>query len=269
MADNETHSRALAVVTGASNGIGYELALLCAHNGFDLVVAADEPRIRNAADDFRTAGAQTVEAVEADLATREGVSRLNDAVRKLGRPVDALFANAGRGLGKGFLDQDDEAWRKVVDTNVVGTLDIVQRIGREMRSRGEGRILITGSIAGYIPGSFQAVYNGSKAFLDNFSFALRDELKDTGVVVTVLEPGPTDTEFFRRGDLMDTSIGTSTSKDDPAMVARKGYDALMAGDGDVVPGLKNKLADHTCQRHASGLLAAQHRKMAEPGSAKS
>jgi uncharacterized protein len=264
---DSNHSRALALVTGASTGIGYELALVCARNGFDLLVAADEPRIRDAAEDFRNAGAQMVEAIEADLATTEGVKRLHDAVGKLGRPVDALFANAGRGLGRGFLDQEPDAWRKVIDTNITGTLDLVQRIGREMRSRGEGRILITGSIAGYIPGSFQAVYNGTKAFLDSFSFALRDELKDTGVVVTVLEPGATDTEFFKRADMMDTAVGTG-KKDDPAMVAQKGFDTLMAGDGDVVTGLKNKLQTTLANITPAGVLAAQHRKMAEPGSAK-
>src|SRR3712207_5306376 len=208
--------RHLAIVTGASAGIGYELAKQCVENGFDLVVAADQPEIQEAAQSFRAMGAE-VTAVEADLATLEGVDELYDAARALNRPVDALLANAGHGLGKGFLDQDFSEVRHVIDTNITGTIYLIQKVGRDMRSRGEGRILITGSIAGFMPGSFQAVYNGSKAFIDSFSFALRDELKDTGITVTCLMPGPTDTEFFERADMLDTKVGAG-KKDDPAMV---------------------------------------------------
>lgn len=258
--------RPLAIVTGASTGIGYELALCCARNGFDLVVAADEAKIEQSAQDFRKAGAQTVEAVVADLATPEGNEKLYQAAKKLDRPVEALLANAGRGLGKGFLDQDFNDIRHVVETNVTGTLYLIHKVGQDMRRRGQGRILITGSIAGYIPGSFQAVYNGTKAFLDNFSFALRDELKETGVTVTVLEPGPTETEFFERADLMDTSVGTA-KKDDAAMVAEVGFKAMMKGEGDVVSGWKNKLQTTLANVTPNSVLAAQHRKMAEPGTA--
>ncbi len=261
----EAH-RPLALVTGASTGIGYQLALECARNGFDLVVAADEARIRDTAADFRAAGAATVEPVQADLATTEGNDTLYAAVEALGRPVEALLANAGRGLGKGFLDQDFDAVRRVVDTNVVGTLYLVQKVGRDMRARRSGRVLITGSIAGYLPGSYQAVYNGTKAFLNSFSFALREELKDDGVTVTVLEPGATETEFFERGDLMDTKIGTA-KKDDPAMVAKVGFEAMMRGDGDVVAGLKNKLQTGVANVTPASVLASQHAKMAAPGTA--
>jgi short-subunit dehydrogenase len=254
-------SRPLAVVTGASTGIGYELAKLCAENGFDLVIAADEPRIETAAADLRRLGA-AVDAVEADLATLEGVDRLYTALA--GRPVAALLANAGRGLGHGFLDQDFARARHVVDTNVTGTIYLIHRIGNDMRARNEGRILITGSIAGFIPGAFQAVYNGTKAFLDSFAFALRNELKDTKVTVSCLMPGPTDTEFFRRADMLDTSVGQA-KKDDAAMVARTGFDAMMSGDGDVVSGWKNKLQTTLANITPSGMLAEQHRKMAAPG----
>ncbi|MEX6506180.1 SDR family NAD(P)-dependent oxidoreductase [Jiella sp. M17.18] len=254
--------RPLAVVTGASTGIGFELARLCAENGFDLVVAADEPKIADAASTFRQLGAD-VTAVEADLSTTEGVDKLYAAVAD--RKVDALLANAGRGLGKGFLDQDLERALKVVDTNVTGTISLIHKIGNDMRRRGEGKILITGSIAGFIPGSFQAVYNGTKAFLDNFAFGLRDELKDTGVTVSCLMPGPTDTQFFERADMMDTSIGQAR-KDDPAKVAKDGFDAMMSGEGDLVSGWKNKLQATLADITPPGLLAGQHRGMAEPGS---
>lgn len=256
--------RQLAVVTGASTGIGYELAKICAENGFDLAIAADEPRIHRAAEDFRGMGA-TVEAVEADLATKKGIDSLYEAARKFGRPVDALLANAGRGLGKGFLDQDLAEARRVIDTNITGTLALVHRIGNDMRARNAGRILLTGSIAGFMPGSFQAVYSGTKAFINSFSFALRNELKDTGITVSCLMPGATETEFFRRADMLDTEVGQA-EKDDPAMVARTGFEAMMKGEGDVVSGWKNKLQSTLANVMPAGMLAEQHRKMAEPGS---
>src|SRR3954451_4906704 len=190
-----TRPRQLAIVTGASTGIGYELATICAENGFDLIIAADEPKINQAAKALRTLGAE-VEAVEADLATLQGVDKLYEKARSLGCPVDALLANAGRGLGKGFLDQDFNDVRNVVDTNTTGTIYLIQKVGRDMRARGKGRILITGSIAGFLPGTYQAVYNATKAFLDSFSFALRHELKGSGVSVTCLMPGATETDFF-------------------------------------------------------------------------
>jgi short-subunit dehydrogenase len=257
-------TRPLAIVTGASTGIGYELAKQCAENGFDLVVAADQAKLHEAARDFRALGA-AVDAVEADLATPEGVDQLYAAVK--GRPVDALLANAGHGLGHAFLDQDFEKVRHVIDTNITGTLYLIHKVGRDMRARGKGRILITGSIAGFIPGSFQAVYNGTKAFIDSFSFALRNELKDSGVTVTCLMPGATETEFFERADMMDTKVGQS-EKDDPADVAKAGFEAMMRGEGDVVSGWKNKLATAMAAVTPAGVLAEQHRKKAEPGSGK-
>jgi short-subunit dehydrogenase len=252
-----------AVVTGASTGIGYELAKRCAAHGFDLVVAADEPAIHKAAAEFRQQGVK-VDAVEADLATIAGVDKLHAAVA--GRQVSALLANAGRGLGKGFLDQDFGDIRRVVDTNVTGTIYLIHKVGNEMRTRREGRILITGSIAGFIPGTFQAVYNGTKAFLDSFSFALRAELKDSGVTVTCLMPGATETDFFERADMLDTKVGQA-KKDDPADVAKTGFDAMMKGEGDVVSGWKNKLQSAIANVTPAGMLAESHRKMAAPGSA--
>jgi uncharacterized protein len=252
-----------AMVTGASSGIGYELALICAKEDYDLVIAADTADIYTAASAFQEVGAEVI-PVEADLSTEEGVDLLYAAAA--GRPVDALLANAGHGLGRAFLDQDFKDVRHVIDTNVTGTVYLVQLVGRQMRARGEGRILITGSIAGFMPGAFQAVYNGTKAFIDSFSFALRNELKDTGVTVTCLMPGATETDFFERADMMDTKVGTGT-KDDPADVARTGYDAMMNGEGDVVAGWKNKLQSAIANVTPASVLAEQHRKMAEPGTA--
>lgn len=256
--------RPFAIVTGASTGIGLELAKRCANEGYDLLIAADEPAIEQAAISLRGAGAE-VEAVQADLGTTEGVDRLYAATK--GRAVDALLANAGRGLGHAFLDQDFDKVRRVIDTNVTGTVYLVHKIGNDMRRRNSGRILITGSIAGFMPGSFQAVYNGTKAFLNSFSFALREELKDTDVTVTCLMPGATETEFFRRAEMMDTKIGTD-EKDDAAEVANNGFEAMIKGKGDVVSGLRNKVQSAVANVTPAGALAAQHRKKAEPGTAK-
>ena len=255
-------SNTLAIVTGASSGIGLELATICAQEGFDLLVAADRPEIHDAAVQFRGFGVD-VQVVEADLATPSGVDQLWAAAQ--GRPVDALLANAGHGLGGAFLEQDFDAVRHVIDTNITGTVYLVQLVGRTMRNRGQGRILLTGSIAGFMPGTYQAVYNGTKAFVDSFSFALRAELKDYGVTVTCLMPGATETDFFERADMLDTKVGQS-KKDDPADVARVGFDAMMRGDGDVVSGWQNKLRSAIANVTPAGMLAEQHRKMAEPGS---
>jgi short-subunit dehydrogenase len=253
------------MVTGASSGIGYELAKQCASNGFDLVIAADRP-LAQATADLEAMGSSVI-SVDADLATLGGVDRLYDAAKQTGRPVDALLANAGHGLGKGFLDQDFDEARHVVDTNITGTIYLIQKVGRDMRARGVGRILITGSIAGFMPGSFQAVYNGTKAFIDSFSFALRNELKDSGVTVFCLMPGPTESEFFERADLMDTKVGQA-KKDDPEMVAKVGFEAMMNGEGDVVAGWKNKLQSAMANVTPAAMLAEQHRKMTAPGSGK-
>jgi len=257
-------SKPFAIVTGASSGIGFELAAICAQEGFDLLVAADRPEIHTAAERFRQLGA-AVTVVETDLATTAGVDQLWAAAA--GRPIDALLANAGHGLGHGFLDQDFAEARHVIDTNVTGTIYLVQLAGRAMRSRGQGRILLTGSIAGFMPGTYQAVYNGTKAFLDSFSFALRAELRDTKITVTCLMPGATETEFFERADMMDTKVGTE-KKDDPSDVAKTGFDAMMAGKGDVVTGWYNKLQSAIANVTPAGMMAERHRQMAEPGSAK-
>jgi short-subunit dehydrogenase len=257
-------TRPLAMVTGASSGIGYELAKCCAEQGFDLLIAADQPTIHEAAQEFRALGA-AVEAVEADLAMLEGVDTLYAAAK--GRPVEALLANAGHGLGHGFLDQQFGEVRHIIDTNITGTIYLIQKVGRDMRARGQGRILITGSVAGFMPGSFQAVYSGTKAFINSFSFALRNELQDTGVTVTCLMPGATETEFFARADMLDTALGQQ-EKDDPAEVAKAGFVAMMQGEGDVVSGWKNKLQTTMANVTPAETLAERHRKIAEPGSGK-
>jgi len=266
MSANEMNNGKLAMVTGASTGIGYELAILCAKDGFNLLVVADDPKIEEAAKQFQNYGVE-VHALQADLATREGVDKFYNAAQ--GRQVDLLLANAGHGLGGRFLDQDFDEVRHVIDTNITGTIYLIQKVGKDMRARNQGRILITGSVAGYTPGTYSAVYNGTKAFIDSFSFALRAELRNEGseVTVTCLMPGATETEFFDRAGMEDTEIGQS-KKDDPADVAKVGYEAMMNGEGDVVAGFKNKVMTTVASVTPSGILAEQHGKKAEPGSGK-
>ncbi|WP_205481550.1 SDR family NAD(P)-dependent oxidoreductase [Sphingomonas arenae] len=253
----------LAIVTGASTGIGLELAKLAAQEGYDLLVAADTPFV-DARPALEGLGV-TVETIEADLATEQGVRQLLDRLGE--RPVDVLVANAGHGLGGAFLDQQPQEWQHVINTNVTGTLLLIQPIAQRMAARGEGKILVTGSIAGHLAGSFQAVYNGTKAFVDSFSAALNNELKGTGITVTCLKPGATETEFFERAHMEDTKVGQA-KKDDPADVAKTGWEAMKDGKESVVYGLKNK-----AQVWASGVLpesatAVLHRQQAEPGSGK-
>jgi uncharacterized protein len=253
----------LAVVTGASSGIGYELAVQCARHNLDLVIAADRP-LQWATSVLSEMGVK-VRAVETDLATADGVAQLYASLG--GQQVDVLIANAGHGLGGAFLDQSLEDITHVIDTNITGMLALIHQVARDMSRRNSGHILIVGSIAGLMPGSFQAVYNGTKAFIDSFSWALRDELKDSGVSVTCLMPGATETEFFERAGMMDTQIGTE-EKMDAAEVARIGFRAMMDGEGDVVAGLKNKIQAAVASVTPSAVLAEQHRKKAQPGTAK-
>jgi len=253
----------LAVVTGASSGIGLEIAKLAAADGYDLLVAADTPFV-DAAAGLRDLGVEVTQ-VECDLATEQGVRQLLDAAG--GRDIDVLVANAGHGLGHAFLDQSPEQWRHVIDTNITGTLLLIQPVLKAMVARNRGKVLITGSIAGHIAGSFQAVYNGTKAFIDSFAAAIGNELKDTAVTITCLKPGATETEFFHRAGLDDTKVGRA-KKADPADTARTGWEAMNKGDHAVVDGLMNK-----AQVLASGVLpesvtAEMHRKQAEPGSGK-
>jgi short-subunit dehydrogenase len=263
MSTNRGTSRKFAIVTGASSGIGRELAKQCARHGYDLLIAADEP-LADAERELTELGA-AVESIETDLATTEGVEQLYAAIAD--RPVDALLANAGHGLGHAFLDQDFEQIQHVIDTNVTGTLLLIHKVGKDMRARGAGRILITGSIAGLMPGTYQAVYNGTKALLDSFAFALRAELKDAGVTVTCLMPGATETEFFERADMLDTNVGSS-KKQPPEEVAKVGFEAMEKGKDEVVAGWSNKLRAAISHIVPSTVLAEQHKKMAAPGTAR-
>ncbi|MEU6737880.1 SDR family NAD(P)-dependent oxidoreductase [Streptosporangium sandarakinum] len=258
--------RPLAVVTGASSGIGYELAAQFARNGFDLVIAAEDAELDTAARSLRDLGAE-VESVRVDLAEYEGVERLYEAVRATGRPAEAVAINAGVGAGGDFArDTSLEDELRLIRLNVTSSVHLAKRVTRDMVARGRGRILFTSSIAATMPGPFQAVYHASKAFVQSFAEGIRNELKDTGVTVTALMPGPTDTEFFERAGMEDTRIG-SGHKDDPAEVARQGFEALMAGKDHIVAGsFANKAMAQAARVTPEPAKAAASRRLSEPGS---
>ncbi|MEU9196867.1 SDR family NAD(P)-dependent oxidoreductase [Streptomyces hundungensis] len=258
-------SKPLALVTGASSGIGFELAKQFARNGFVLLLTAEDDELDIAADEIRAEGAR-VETVRVDLAEPGGVDRLYAAVTSMGQPVDAAALNAGVGKGGPFIETELDDEIRVIDLNITSTVRLAKRLLPDMVARGEGRVLFTSSIASTMPGPFQAVYNASKSFVQSFAQALGNELKDSGVTITSLMPGPTETEFFRRAGMEDTKLGRQ-DKDDPAQVAKDGFEALMGGRTKSVAGsLKTKAQEMANKVLPDSAKAAAHRKMAEPGS---
>jgi short-subunit dehydrogenase len=263
-----SQARPLALVTGASSGIGLELAKQFAENGFDLLINAEDDRLDAAATALAATGAD-VHTVRADLRTPEGVSQVHSAVAATGRPLAAAALNAGVGRGGAFLDIDIDDEVEIIDLNVTSTVRLAKLVLRDMVARDEGRVLITSSIASTMPGSFQAVYNASKSFLQSFAEALQNELEDTGVTITSLMPGPTATDFFRRADMLDTKVGSDPT-DDPAKVAKQGFDALMKGKDKVLAGgVSTKAQGAAAKVLPDSVKAGMHRTMAEPGSADS
>ncbi|MGX6449450.1 SDR family NAD(P)-dependent oxidoreductase [Patulibacter sp. S7RM1-6] len=259
--------RPLAVVTGASQGIGLELARQFARHGHDLLLCARGDELKQAAAELRTEGAG-VETVRADLATGDGVEALVATVEGTGRPVEALAINAGVGAGGDFArDVPLERVLETVDLNVRSSVHLARRLVPGMIERGRGRILFTSSISSTLPAPYEAVYGASKAFVQSFARALRTELRDTGVTVTSLMPGPTETAFFRRAEMLTTKIGVGP-KDDPTEVAREGYEALVAGRAQIVPGSPKNRAQAAAARVLPDVAKAwMHRRRAEPGTA--
>jgi short-subunit dehydrogenase len=256
----------LAVITGASSGIGYELAREFHQHGFDLLLAAEDPGIFAAERSFDHSDA-FVKGIQVDLASFEGVETLIQVIEDLGRPLDAVAINAGVGVSGAFSETDLRAEINLIHLNVVSAVHFAKRIIQIMKARGEGRILFTSSIAATSPGPYLAVYAASKAFLQSFAEAIRYELKDTGVTVTSLLPGATDTAFFTRAGMEDTKVGAE-EKDDPREVARAGFEALMAGKDSVIAGaFKNKVQGTLARLLPEPMGAGLQAQYNKPGSA--
>lgn len=255
--------RPLALVTGASSGIGLELAQQLGEQGFDLVVAAEDVGIEIAAEGLRGTGAAVV-AVQVDLRPAAGVDELWAAVTGTGRDLDVAAVNAGVGVGGPFLETDVEAEAGLIQLNVVSTVRLTKLVLQAMTTRGSGRLLLTSSVVSAMPGSFQAVYGASKAFVQSFGEALQEELRDSEVTITTLQPGPTDTDFFDRAGMADTPVGRK-DKDDPAAVAAQGVEALLAGRATVVAGsVASKAQGLAAKVLPDALTAKLHRAIAEP-----
>jgi short-subunit dehydrogenase len=268
MAKAKSSKQPFAVVTGASSGIGYELAKQFAQNGYDVLIVGEKERIKDAAVSLSKFGTQ-IEPLQADLATYDGVEELYGKIKAMGRPVDALAINAGVGVGGDFARETDlKDELHLIDLNVMSPVHLTKRVVKDMIARGEGKILFTSSIAATMAGSYEAIYSASKAFLQSFGQGIRNELKDTGVTITLLMPGATETEFFARAGMKDTRIG-SHKKDDPAVVAKQGFEALMAGKDHIIAGsLKNKLMVAAAKFLPHKVSAQAHRFMSKPGTGK-
>jgi short-subunit dehydrogenase len=238
-----------------------------AQEGYDLLVTAEDDELEAARLELEPLTG--VEAVRADLSRPEGVEELYERIAMTARPLAAIALNAGIGAGGEFARETELAKElRLIDLNVRSTVHLCKLVLAEMVRRDEGRILFTSSIASTMPGTYQAVYNASKSFVQSFALAIRNELKETGVTVTSLMPGPTETEFFERAEMEDTKVG-SEAKDDPAEVARQGFEALMEGREKVVGGsFKNKVQTVAGKVIPDSAKAEMHRRMAEPGTAK-
>ena len=255
----------LALVTGASSGIGLELAVELARRGYDLVVASSGERLSRAADHIRSFGHGVTEAT-VDLATTDGVEELWREVEALGQPVEVACINAVVGLGGLFWETDLEKELNMVNLNCASTVHLAKYVVRHMVARSAGRILFTSSIAGEMVAPREAVYAATKAFSLSFAHSLRYELKDTGVTVTALQPGPTDTDFFHRAEMDDTQVGSEGKKEsDPADVAKQGLDALFDGKDHIyAASLKTKIEGKLANAIPGAAKGAMHEKMARP-----
>jgi short-subunit dehydrogenase len=190
----------LALVTGASSGIGYSLAEELARRKYDLIICSSRDRLEDAAGNLRNLGVDVSE-LQADLATKDGVTEFWNRVTELNRPIDIACLNAGVGVGGLFQETDLGQELNMIDLNCTGAVHLAKYIVRDMVRRKAGKILFTASIAGEMVAPRQAVYAATKAFLLSFAHSLRYELRDTGVGVTALQPGPTDTDFFHRAGM--------------------------------------------------------------------
>lgn len=259
----------LALVTGASSGIGLSLAKELASRGYDLVICSAGERLSGAAGHLESLGAQVTE-VQADLATSDGIDTLWDVVQTTGRSLDVACINAGVGVGGNFWETDLDEELNMVELNCTGTVHLAKHIITAMMQRNEGKILFTASIAGEMVAPREAVYAATKAFVLSFAHSVRYELRDTNITVTALQPGPTDTDFFHRAGMDDTSVGQEGKKESqPDDVAHQGIEALLSGKDHVyAASLTTKIEGLLANAVPGSLKGAMHEKMAKPTSEK-
>lgn len=254
-----------ALVTGASNGIGLSLAKELARRGYDLAICSAGERLQGAAEELRASGVQVSE-IQADLSTRDGVKQLWDEVTSLGRPLDVACINAGVGVGGKFAETDLDAELNMVNLNCASTVQLAKYVVQHMLGRNAGRILFTASIAGEMVAPREAVYAATKAFDLSLAHSLRYELRETGVSVTALQPGPTDTDFFHRAGMDNTEVGsTGKTESQPDDVARQGIEALLSGKDHVyAASVKTKMEGMLANVTPGKVKGAMHEKMARP-----
>jgi short-subunit dehydrogenase len=230
-----------ALITGATSGIGYELAKLFAKDGYNLVIVArNEDNLQATASELSANYGIQVETISKDLSQPDGPFEVYDEVKAKGIQIDVLVNDAAQGQHGAFVETDLQRELQIVQLNIVAYLVLTKLFLKEMAARNEGKILQVASIGGKLPGPYISVYHATKAFIVNHTEALANELKDTGVTITALLPGPTDTNFFSKADMEDTKLVQEGSLDDPAKVAKDGYEALMSGKSEIISGLKNK-----------------------------
>ncbi|KQR71180.1 SDR family oxidoreductase [Pedobacter sp. Leaf176] len=258
------NTKHFALITGATSGIGLELAKLFAKDKFNLVIVA-----RNEADLERTASMLKMEGIEVitfskDLFLPDAASELYEDLKSQNIQIDVLVNDAGQGVYGKFIETELNRELDIIQLNIASLVTLTKLYVKEMVARNSGKILNVASIAGKAPGPYQAVYHGTKAFVHSFSESVRNEVKDSAVTITSLLPGPTDTDFFNKADMQDSKIVQEGQLADPAGVAKDGYEAMMAGDDMVVSGMKNKIMVTLGNITPDSMQAEQMAKMQEP-----
>ncbi|AMJ64845.1 SDR family NAD(P)-dependent oxidoreductase [Hymenobacter sp. PAMC 26628] len=254
-----------ALITGATSGIGRELAKLFAQDKYNLVIVArSQDELASTAAELEQAYGIRVTTIAKDLFQRQAPQEVYDEIKAQGLQIDALVNDAGQGQYGEFVDTDLGRELDIVQLNIAAYVTFTKLYLKEMVARGSGKILQVSSLGAEIPGPLQAVYHGTKAFITSFSEAVREETKDRGVTITILEPGVTDTDFFHKADMEQAKIVAEGSKADPAKVAKDGYEALLAGKDKVVSGFMNKVQAVIGNVLPDSVVAANMHKQAEP-----